>query len=88
MIPPQPIIPSRTTLGFSAPKACTPPKAVAAAATAALWVVCLRNLRRVVRDVDSTLYAEAAPEDIVAMPASLSSNQAGAGPTLSDLLSS
>jgi iron(III) transport system ATP-binding protein len=46
------------------------------------------NPRRVVRDIDSTFYAEAAPEDIVAMPASLAGNRVSAGPTLSDLLSS
>ncbi len=46
------------------------------------------NPRRVVRDISDTLYAEAAPEDIVAMPVNnLSGNRAPVG-KLSDLLTS
>jgi len=45
------------------------------------------NPRRVVRDHEATLYAEASPEDIVAMPARLTHSGGSARSKLSDLLS-
>ena len=48
MMPPQPMIPSRTVCGFSAAKTGIPVKAIAAPEIAAVSVDRCRNLRRVV----------------------------------------